>query len=224
MLLSKELLLVLPKENKGRLEWSRSGWRRRVIFSGAILNDLFLHDRIVLEQKIYWTRKKQPIYDVDFDVVHIDKTPTGIPILDEILNILTDKRKNIVYVIQQISLSKKDELEAQLWNELEAEGIIQNEKKKHIIISAEFRNELLQKIKDIIINKKDPDEHMKALIGFIGFTYDNKFYKKFFIKSKSDKKWRKRIIKDQVIFASTSAMVGAIGEQKAAFPFTSMKV
>ncbi|MFX0072359.1 MAG: GPP34 family phosphoprotein [Candidatus Hermodarchaeota archaeon] len=218
MLLCKELLLILPKENKGKLQWSKAGWIRRVIFSGAILNDLFLHDRIAIEEKPdRRIRSKGPIPEVNTEVVHIDKTPTDIPILDEILDILTDERKNIVSVIQQISLSKKKKLEAQLWNELEAEGTVQNKGKKHIIIDTEVRNELLQRIKDTVTNKKDPDDHMKALLGFIGFkaTYDKKFYKKHFIKSKLDREWRKRILEDQVIYDSTSSMVAFIWGNKA---------
>lgn len=220
MLLTKELLVLIPKESKGLLKWGKAKWFQRVILSTALLNDLLLYKKINLESKDYIRRSKEPLPSVSIDVVLIDNSSTGVPVLDEIFNYIDkEDSNNFVRVIQRISLTKKNQLVEQLWNELELDGIVQNKKKKHYLVNKEYKDKLLQKIRKIVINKEEPDDHMKALLGFIRYEKTFLGWKRFFKRSELDRKWFKEITENQTIPKMLQRMIIAIKANKGSGSF-----
>ena len=165
-----------------------------------VLADLFFHNKI----EIRFGKK------YDKFIAPIDCTPCGDAIMDEVLGLICSHRgkkrkpyRKIKDWIENITKQKKN-LQTRMWRELESDGIIENKYGNRILLKPEIRDKLVNKIRDTVINKKNPDEYMKEIIAFLGVVVG---WKNLFNKSEWDQEWWSETVKNQWIITSLSAIL-----------------
>jgi hypothetical protein len=134
-------------------------------------------------------------------IILIDKTATNNHLLDEHLSNIAHLHEqgqyfNFVKYIQAVG-HKKQKWQERFWKELENNGIIQNEKKKHKLLKPEVKEKLVTDIADIVEHKRDASDHIKLLIAFYELLPGAKI--KSLISKKCDKDWLKELTENQVI-------------------------
>ena len=165
MLLGEELLIIMLRKS-GKLALGGKGLSLKTILPASILKDLRLIGKIDLLQ----VKKKVHIYV-------IDNSPTRHTILDEYLQIISDykgsTKKPTRSIVKWVKFFRKKDprLEIRMWKELGEAGILRNKGKKHVLLKPEIKTQLEKDISLISMRKKEPDEFMRALCGFVKRFY-----------------------------------------------------
>jgi len=187
LLIGEKILLICSKYKKNKLRWVGKRWLIRELLSASILHDLEILGNLVVSGKRTMFLKFE---------LHGGK-PTENLFLQEILDILQDTRKLfLLFQLMKFLGKKKRNLEDKLWNELENKGIIGNQKREHILIKPETRNEIISNLHTYLIQKSEPDPQYRALFALL---YYSGRWKILFGKSEWNKKWVKQIISDDKI-------------------------
>ena len=191
MLLGEEILLLLLNEKKdqlkkGTLDHSDLNY----LLPATILEDLRMLGRIKIESE----GKKASIK-------LIDETATNNQLLDELLSDIIAAHEqgnsfNFVKYIQAVG-HKKRKWQERFWRELENNGIIQNVKKKHILVKPEAKENLINDISDTVGRIRDAGDRVKSLIAFYKYLPGAKIAK--LISKKCDKDWLNELTENQVI-------------------------
>ena len=186
MLFWKETMLLCSKEKSGELKWMIDKRFIKLVLSAAVLQELMLLKKITIGENIN-----------DFEIV--DNSLPGNPILDNALYLLSSEHKKINKYIRKLAKTQGN-LEEQMWGELRADGIVKYVGKERILTKPEVRDELIKNIQETVANKKEPDDKMRALLGFLKVGVGlRKFFKNIGIdKSIIDKKWIKKQLKFHV--------------------------
>ena len=185
------ILLLNERKNqlkKGTLDHSDLNY----LLPATILEDLKMLGRIKIESE----GKKAYI-------ILTDKTPTNNPLLDERLSDITvmheqGKYFNLVKYLYAIS-HKKRKWQERFWRELENNGIIQNEKKKHVLVKPEVKEKLIDDISDTVGGIRDAGDRVKSLIAFYKYLPGAKVTSLISKKFNPDKRWLKELTETQVI-------------------------
>ena len=163
MLLGEEMLLLLLHERKNQLKKGTLDHSDlNYLLPATILEDLKLLGRIKIESE----GKKAVI-------ILIDKTPTNNQLLDERLSeiaVMHEQGKyfNLVKYLNALG-HKKRKWQESFWTELENNGIIHNEKKKHVLLKPEVKEKLINDISDTVGRVRDAGDRVKSLIAFYKF-------------------------------------------------------
>ena len=103
-------------------------------------------------------------------------------------------------------------IEMRVWQKLEEERIVRNEKKKRFLLKPEARQKVVDAIRDVILKNQEPNAHTKALLGYLRWVFD---LRKLLTKSerKQCKTRLKELTKDDFLWHSVwrriSKRVGA---------------
>ena len=192
MLLGEEILILLLNERKNKLKKGTLDHSDlNYLLPATILEDLKLLGRIKIESE----GKKAFI-------ILTDKTPTNNQLLDERLSeiaVLHEQGKyfNLVKYLNAVS-HKKRKWQERFWRELENNGIIQNEKKKHVLLKPEVKEKLIDDISDTVGRIRDAGDRVKSLIAFYRYLPGAKV-KSLISKFKPDKRWLNELTENQVI-------------------------
>jgi len=132
-----------------------------------------------------------------------DKTATNNQLLDERLSEITDLYEkgqyfNLVKYLNAIG-HKKQKWQERFWRELENNGIIQNIKKKHVLLKPEVKEKLIDDISDTVGNVRDAGDHVKSLIAFYKFLPGANVKSLVSRKFTPDKSWLNELTENQVI-------------------------
>ncbi len=195
MLTGEKFLIVLLRKNK--LVLGGGGLGLKNWLPGMVLKDLRMRGKIDLFDT---GGKKSKIH-----IEVIDDSPTGNSILDEYLQVIKEfKGKKgidtksikdwVVYFRDKYK--KRAYTQKVMWQNLEDQGIIKNQGRKHVILKPEIRNQLYEDIKLVAMNKKVPDEELKALVSLIKRGHGWRHYLK---RSERDKAYCKEVTQDQII-------------------------
>ena len=193
MLLGEEMLLLLLNERKNQLKKGTLDHSDlNYLLPATILEDLKMLGRIKIESE----GKKASI-------ILTDKIPTNNQLLDERLSEITDMHEqgnyfNLVKYLYAIS-HKKRYWQERFWLELENNGIIQNEKKKHVLVKPEVKEKLIDDISDTVGRIRDAGDRVKALIAFYRYLPGAKVKGLISKTIKIDKSWLDELTEKQVI-------------------------
>jgi golgi phosphoprotein 3 len=160
MLLYEELLLLALDNKKGQILFAASS-ALPFALAAAILAELYLQGRInIIDQK----------------VLVVDQRSTGIPILDESLEIIVSlhKDKNMEYWIGNLT-NRIEKLQEKMIENLVQLGILQKEEHKFIFIPyyryPEYDSrpelDLRSKLNQVINENSTPQEHIYLLLVMI---------------------------------------------------------
>ncbi|MEE9379674.1 MAG: GPP34 family phosphoprotein [Candidatus Lokiarchaeia archaeon] len=195
MLLGEKFLLLPLKERSGKLPLGGKGMSLKNVLPGTVLKDLRMRGKIDLQDT---GGKKGSIH-----VVVKDKTPTGHPLLDDYLKTIANyqgkKGQSTQGVTDWVKFyrdKRKRMTEKHMWQDLEQEGVIKNQGNKHILLKPQIKKELEEDIRLVAMNQKEPDEDLKALVGFIKRHHG---WRHYVSRSERDREYCKRITQDQII-------------------------
>ena len=162
------------------------GLKLKTVLPATVLEDLRIKGKIELKQE------KKKIY---FDPVDI--SPTGDSILDDILDIIKNSSKKLEVKKWINTLSKKrSDLQALMWEDLEKLGIIENRKSKHILVKPEAKKKLIEELREVIVDGKEPDHQQFALLSFLGNTLNLKLVAR---RNERIKEYCKEISKNNIV-------------------------
>ena len=208
LLLGEKFLLLALKANKSSLPLNGKGLFLDHIFPTTILMDLHILGRIGV------TANKKKIY-----VIPVDPSPVNEPILDEVLQLITNlKHRNGNSKVRTITkwiekLGKQGRYwERYMWAKLEQHAIIHNKGRKHIYQNVAVRNQTIGDLRNVVLNQIEPDLYLQALLGliFAGLGWHSHFKR-----SERNVKWCKTIT-DSQIFSQTLKW-NVIPKKKATF-------
>lgn len=86
--------------------------------------------------------------------------------------------------------------ETKMWQNLEIEGLIKNKGSKHVLTKPEVKKQLEEDIRLVAMNQKEPDEELKALVGFIKRHHG---WRHYVSRSERDKAYCDKVTQDQII-------------------------
>ena len=185
------ILLLHDKKNqlkKGTLDHSDLNY----LLPATILEDLQMLGRIKIESE-----------GKEASIRLIDKSPTNNQLLDELLSDITAMHEqgqyfNLVKYLNAVG-NKKRKWQERFWEELEKNGIIQNNKKKHTLLKPEIKEKLINDISDTVGRIRDAGDHIKSLIAFYKYLSGAKVTSLISRSFKPDKSWINELTENQVI-------------------------
>ncbi|MFX1501698.1 MAG: GPP34 family phosphoprotein [Promethearchaeota archaeon] len=185
MLIGEQLLLLHLKD-RGSIPMGGKGLSLKKVLPAAVLEDL----RIM--GKIEFNLRKKKIY---FNLV--DTSPTGNSILDSALEIIknTPKKFQVKKWIETLS-KKMKHVEDQMWEDLEKQGVIENRKRKHVLVRPEVKEKLIEELKEVIIEGKELNGQQFGVLSILANTLNLKLVAK---RSERNNKYCKEIKKSNIV-------------------------
>lgn len=192
LVLGEKILLTCTKNKKNKLRWLAGrrlvGW----LLGASILKDLEILGNLVVKGKRDLFLKVEIDIEKPIENIFLQEILYNLPYAKRIIS----KRKLYLSSLIESFGKKKWNIENKLWKELENKGIIQNQKREHILIKPEARDEIISTLHNCLIQKSEPDIKTRALLGFLDYSGG---WSLSFRKSEWDKKWVKQIISDDKI-------------------------
>lgn len=195
MLLGEKFLLLPLKVRSGKLPLGGKGLSLKNVLPGTVFKDLRLKGKIDLKDS---GDKKGSIH-----VVVIDNTPTNHPLLDEYLDVISNYKgkkgkttQGIVDWVKFFRNKRRGMTETKMWQNLEREGIIKNKGSKHVLIKPEVKKQLEEDIRLVAMNQKEPDEELKALVGFVKRFHG---WRHYLSRSERDRAYCDKVTQNQII-------------------------
>jgi hypothetical protein len=160
MLLGEEVLLLLLNEKKSKLKKGTLDHSDlNYLLPATILEELRMLGRIEIDSE-----------GKNASIMLKDDTLTNNPLLDERLTEIIEMHEqgkyfNFAKYVNAVG-HKKQKWQERFWSELEKNGIIQNVKKKHILLKPEVKEKLIDDISDTVADVRDAGDRAKSLIAF----------------------------------------------------------
>lgn len=172
LLIGEEALLLEYKPEKHKLALGGWGMFLSVVMPATILSDLKLRGKIDLIGDIGKRKKRMTLW-----VNPIDDTPTNIPMLDDVYNILknhTVKGKKAISAAakwMEYFGKKKNgfsNLEERMWDSLVERGVLKRKGKKTFeLLKPEIRQEIIDRVTRAACGQEEPDARTTTLMGYI---------------------------------------------------------
>lgn len=162
LLIAEEFLLLALDDESGKVSYSgASSFPYGIV--GGLLMDLMFRGRLTLK---------------DRHVKIVDEKPTGDPLLDDVLKRMGDLKRDLrlrSWIIQ-LSVTFRNVYSKGLLSRLTDQGMLVREENprmkifhsmRHPLKQPALKDELLQKIQGIILDKQDGDAHSTALLSLV---------------------------------------------------------
>ncbi len=162
MLISEEFLLLALDDDSGKISYSGASSFPFGMVSGFLL-DLLFRGRIVLK---------------DRRVKLIDMSSTSDPLLDDILKRMGELSRELrlrSWIIQ-LSVAFRNVYSKGILSRLTDQGVLVREEKprlkifhsiRHPLVQPAIKDQVLQRIEGIILDKQDADAHFIALLSLV---------------------------------------------------------
>ncbi|MFX1381579.1 MAG: GPP34 family phosphoprotein [Promethearchaeota archaeon] len=212
MLITEMILIALSPINTSEFIYTflRGSWGSKHQHVAAyLLEDLRLLNKIRIKN-VSFLRKE---LNISGRIQILDRSPTGIPILDDLMVKLSKHRKSLYRWIRFLGKERynilgkeKYNIQTRILDQMVEDGLIKQIYGRYKILNLDKRNEIRKIVRNCLLSKKIPNQYMRSLIAlchvikkwYINKNFiENKEFNRYWFKEL--KSWSKSIAKENTI-------------------------